>query len=170
MRRPQFAALAIIVSLATAAIAPSTARAQGTHGMVSRLAWLAGCWERVARGGQSRVEEQWMAPRAGTMLGMGRTVRNDTTLVEFEHLRLFEKNGRVVYHAEPSGQAPAEFEASGVSDTLVVFENPTHDFPQRIIYRKRGADSLLAHIEGKNKGAERGIDFPYARASCPTAP
>jgi hypothetical protein len=39
---------------------------------IARLSWLAGCWESVR--GERHVEEQWMQPRGGTMLGMSRTV------------------------------------------------------------------------------------------------
>jgi hypothetical protein len=100
------------------------------------------------------------------MLGMSRTVRGDS-LLEFELLQILERSGRLVYHAQPSGQRPADFEATMVSDTLAVFENPQHDFPQRIIYRRHGTDSLVARIEGTRNGQTRGIDFPYARVSCP---
>jgi hypothetical protein len=68
---------------------------------------------------------------------------------------------------QPFGQPPAEFIAASVSDTMVVFENPQHDFPQRVIYRKRGADSLIARIEGTMNGKSRGVDFPYAKGRCP---
>jgi hypothetical protein len=131
---------------------------------VDRLAWMSGCWQQAARNGQI-VDEQWMAPRGGQMIGMGRTVRGDS-LLEFEHLRIFVRAGRAVYHAEPSGQTPADFTAESVGDTIVVFENPQHDFPQRIIYRKRGADSLWARVEGTAGGRSNGVDFPYARARC----
>jgi len=133
---------------------------------VQQLSWMAGCWRRQTASG-SVVEEQWMTPRAGFALGISRTVRGDSMVVEFEQLRLFQKAGHAVYHAEPSGQAPTDFEAKATSDTMVVFENTTHDFPQRVIYRKRGADSLLARIEGTMNGQARGVDFPYARARCP---
>jgi hypothetical protein len=134
---------------------------------VQRLSWVAGCWRRQATGSPTVVEEQWMTPRAGFMLGVSRTVRSDTFVVEYEQLRVFQRAGRAVYHAEPSGQSPADFEAQTTSDTLVVFENPTHDFPQRIIYRKRGPDSLIARVEGTMRGQARGIDFGFARMRCP---
>lgn len=133
---------------------------------VQRLTWMAGCWRRQSANGVSVVEEQWMMPRAGFALGMSRTVRGDSMVTEFEQLRIFQRAGNAVYHAEPSGQAPAEFEARTTSDTMVVFENAAHDFPQRIIYRKRGVDSLIARIEGTMNGQARGIDFPFARAQC----
>lgn len=107
-----------------------------------------------------------MVPRGGTMLGMSRTTRGDT-LVEFEQLRIFERDGKLVYAAQPSRQALTEFTSTTVSDTLLVVENPSHDFPQRIHYRRAGADSLVARIEGTMGGQARGIDFPYVRAACP---
>lgn len=106
-----------------------------------------------------------MAAGGGIMLGMGRTVRGDT-LVEYEQLRIYPREGSLVYAANPSGQEPAEFVSTTVSDTLVVFENPAHDFPQRIVYRRIGADSLAASVEGVSRGKQRVQRFPYARASC----
>jgi len=131
---------------------------------VTQVAWLAGCWEQAA--GPRLVEEQWTRPRGGLMLGAGRTVRGDT-LLEYEQTRIFERDGRLVYGANPSGQAPAEFDSIELSDSSVTFENTAHDFPQRVIYRRRGADSLIGRVEGTRGGKLRGVDFPYARAVCP---
>lgn len=47
-----------------------------------------------------------------------------------------------------------------------LFENPEHDFPQRIIYRLEKDGSLFARIEGTINGKERGVDFPMKRARC----
>jgi hypothetical protein len=100
------------------------------------------------------------------MLGAGRTVDGDS-LVEFEQVRIFERGGRLVYGARPSGQEPAEFESILVSDSAVTFENLGHDFPQRVMYRRVGTDSLVGRVEGTRAGRIRGVDFPYRRASCP---
>jgi hypothetical protein len=155
----------IILSLIIA-FAPC-AHAQSDRSATKQVAWLAGCWRQTSPANKRVVDEQWMSPRGGTMLGMSRTVRDDSVLTELEHLQILVRAGRLVYHAEPGGQPPADFEARAVSDTLVIFENAAHDFPQRIIYRRRGADSLIARIEGTRNGGVRGIEFPYARASCP---
>ncbi len=130
---------------------------------IEQVAWLAGCWQRT--NGNLTVEEQWMRPRGGTMLGMGRTVRGDST-VEWEHLRIAPDGDTLVYHAIPSGQEPAEFRAISVSAEAVTFEDKAHDFPQRVIYRRAGVDSLHARVEGVLRGQPRGIDFRYQRASC----
>ena len=52
------------------------------------------------------------------------------------------------------------------SETSVVFENPEHDFPQRVGYRRDGADGLQAWIEGQANGKSRRVDFSYQRARC----
>jgi hypothetical protein len=131
---------------------------------VDGLAWLSGCWERAQ--GSLRGEEQWMRPAGGLMLGMARTLR-DGKLVEYEAVRIYEDGDTLVYAASPSGQAPAEFRAIEVSDGRIVFENLGHDFPQRVIYRRAGADSVVARIEGMRDGSLRGVDFPMRRARCP---
>ena len=130
---------------------------------VQQLGWLAGCWSRGS--GALVTEEQWMRPRGGAMLGMSRTIRRDT-MVEYEHLRIHDRGGKVVYVAMPSGQSMTEFEAVLTTDSVVTFENPAHDFPQRIIYRRRGADSLVARIEGTRAGQVRAVDFPFMRVAC----
>ena len=130
---------------------------------VERVAWLQGCWRSTR--GEATVEEQWMAPRGGTMLGMGRTVRGGK-LVEYELVLIKEQEGMLAYEAHPSGQPTATFTAATVADGSVVFENPQHDFPQRVGYRRNGADALEAWIEGQANGKSRRVDFSYQRARC----
>jgi len=149
-----------IVVIAAATVFPVVLSAQDP---LSRASWLAGCWELAAPG---RVtSEQWMAPSGGLMLGMSRTVVRDTAR-EFEHLRVEAKGGAVAYVAHPSGQAETRFPATELTDSLLVFSNPTHDFPQTIKYRKVSADALVARIEGMRGGQLRGIDFPMRRVRC----
>ena len=50
---------------------------------------------------------------------------------------------------------------------MVVFENPQHDFPQKVGYQRTNPDTLLAWIEGSEKGQVRRIEFPYRRLACP---
>jgi len=64
------------------------------------------------------------------------------------------------------GAAPVSFKLIRSSDKEAVFENPAHDFPRRIIYRRSSQDTLFARIEGTNKGVEKGIDFHYKRSHC----
>ncbi len=153
-----FAAL----TLAAALLSPGMQASQPSPADIGRLAWLAGCWSRSRPQGQ--VEEHWMAPAGGSMLGMSRTVSGGKT-VEYEFLRIAEVDGRLAYAASPSGQATATFPVKSMEDGAVVFENPTHDFPQRIIYRRQQDGAITARIEGTLNGKASGRDFPYQR--CP---
>jgi hypothetical protein len=155
---------ATTLALLLLALAGPAAHAQQAPATAGRLGWLAGCWE--ARSGGGVVEEQWMRPRGGSLLGMSRTVVADGA-AGHELMRIVERGGGLVFQAHPSGQAPAEFPAVEVGEGRVVFADPAHDFPQRIIYRRVGADSLVARVEGERGGAVRGSDFRYARVACP---
>ena len=137
---------------------------------LSPLSWLAGCWKRATP--TRVVEEQWMAPAGGVMLGMSRTVTaSDGRLVEFEQVRIEARGDSAVYVAHPSRQATAEFVAIAYDDSLILFENKAHDFPQRVGYRRVGRDSLAAWIEGPGRdGTTRKVDFPYRRVACPGRP
>jgi hypothetical protein len=130
---------------------------------VDRVGWLQGCW-RLTRA-ESTIEEQWMAPRGGTILGMGRSVRGGKTS-EYELVLVREQDGRLAYEAHPSGQPSATFLSITASESTVVFENAQHDFPQRVGYRRDGADGLHAWIEGQVNGQSRRIEFPYQRVQC----
>jgi hypothetical protein len=131
---------------------------------VDSLAWLAGCWARTDADVGSG--EQWTAPAGGTMLGVSRTVRDGRTIEhEFVVIRP-TADGALVYHAHPSGQASAEFRLLRLLEREVVFENATHDFPQRVGYRLGDDGTLMAWIEGTRGGAVKRIAFPMRRASC----
>lgn len=131
---------------------------------LDQAGWLAGCWE--AGTGNRVTLEMWMPPAGGLMIGGSRTVAGGAARA-FEHLRLRAMDDRLVYTAIPSGQQETAFTSVVLSDTLLVFENLEHDFPQRIVYRKRGADSVVARAEGPGRdGATRGFDIPFGRTRC----
>ncbi len=130
---------------------------------LSELQWMAGCWS--LDGNDPGSVEQWTVPAGGTMLGMSRIVSGGKT-VAFEYLRIAEEDGWTVLIASPSGQETARFKLVSMSATKVVFENPDHDFPQRIIYRLNGEGNLLGRIEGKVDGVARAADFPMTKTRC----
>jgi hypothetical protein len=159
--KPASVAIAAWV-LAVAAAMP--AAAQGTD--LLRLQWLAGCWAASGSNAEPGSGEQWMAPAGGSMLGVSRTVKGGNTVAhEFMQIRALA-DGRLAFIAEPSGQRRAEFPLKGQTDTEVVFENPTHDFPQRVAYKFEAPDTLRARIEGLRSGRERVIEFPLRRTPC----
>lgn len=129
------------------------------------VAWMAGCWTQTGR--EAGSVEQWMAPAGGLMLGMARLVKNGRT-VEFEFMQLrADADGKLSFVAQPQGRPPTEFKLVRQGDAEAVFENPAHDFPQRVMYRRTAPDQLVARIEGERNGKVRGIDFAMQRTACP---
>lgn len=131
---------------------------------VDRLSFVAGCWE--SRQGAVVVEEIWTRPAGDTLLGISRTTKGDKTIFS-EFMRIERQGDKIVYVARigaTSGSA-VSFPLVRATGEEAVFENPAHDFPQRIIYRKT-PQGLLARIEGKEKGKARSEDFPMTSAPC----
>jgi hypothetical protein len=113
------------------------------------LSWMTGSWSGVVRG--IEMEEHWTAAKGNSMIGIHRDVGKGRTL-SFEFLRIEQQGDQLVYLSMPNGRSPATpFPLKEVAGTRVVFENPAHDFPQRIIYWKDGND-LRARIEGAVNG------------------
>ena len=152
-----------ILSVGVFVVSARATSAQQPAG-IARVAWVQGCWETSSP--QRTIDEQWMSPRGGSMIGMSRTVR-DGRLVEHELMILSERGDQLAYEAHPSGQKTAVFLSTALTASTVVFENPAHDFPQRIGYERTGADSLTAWVEGPQNGRTRRIEFAYQRAQCP---
>jgi hypothetical protein len=130
-------------------------------------AWMAGSW--CSRAGAQRIEEVWLAPAGGLMIGMSRTIAASPRGPQFEFLRVELRDGVPTYLAQPQGAAPVAFKLTQSSDSSARFENPQHDFPQRIEYRRAGR-GLRAEIAGPRHGQERVIVFDYEPCAEPRRP
>jgi Domain of unknown function (DUF6265) len=127
---------------------------------ISELSWISGDWQ-TPPGTRVQIDEHWMQPGGGSMLGMSRSVAGEKT-VEFEYLRIEQRKDGIYYVAHPKAQCPGtDFKLTSATSSEVVFENPNHDFPKRIIYRKTGDDAITASIDGGE--GTRAISFAYRR-------
>jgi hypothetical protein len=139
------------------------ASAVQTNPSIDKMAWIAGCWE--GKIGSGKTQEQWMRPEGNSMLGMSRTVvAGKTPFFEFLQIKLDGQD--VVYIARPQGKEPTPFKLVKLNESAVVFENLQHDFPQRIAYQRQIDGSLLAVIEGEEKGKSKRVEFPMERVKC----
>src|SRR5215203_442472 len=124
------------------------------------ISWIAGDWQTAA-GGRAQIEEHWTGVAGASMMGVSRTVAGDKT-VEFEYLRIEQRADGIYYVAHPKGRCPGtDFKLTRASASEAVFENPQHDFPKRIIYRKGGEDSITATTDGGE--GSKAITFSYRR-------
>lgn len=113
---------------------------------INQLSWLAGYW--TAEIGGTQMEELWLPVSGNMMIGLHRdTFSSGRTF--FEYLRIEQTENGISYSASPGGKAPTEFRFKELAENRVIFENPDHDFPQRIIYRLEKDTVLVARIEGE---------------------
>ncbi len=128
--------------------------------------WLAGQW--CGGDAERKIEEIWLPEAGGMLLGMSRTLRGERT-ESFEFMRLVPVGKEAGLHVQPNGAAPTVFTISSHGEGWVVFENPAHDFPNRITYRRDGAE-LRASISGPGRdGKTLEIPFEYRRCGEQTA-
>lgn len=134
---PSRSAIAALAALLCAA-APEPASVDG-------LGWLAGDWVSEVNG--RWTEELWSKPRGGLMLGVGRSGKADRAM-GFEFMRITaDGDGHLIFWGAPGGQSPVAFRLVSQDETTAVFENPRHDFPKRVVYRRDGR-TLVATVSG----------------------
>jgi hypothetical protein len=129
---------------------------------IDSLRWMSGHWRRADAG--SVQEEVWLAPLGGAMLGMDRDVRSDGKVL-FEHMRIQEEDGTVVFHASLQGRAPIAFRLTAAGENDATFEREGDAFPARIRYWRR--DRVL-HC--RIDGGGRELEWNWPLASAPAQP
>lgn len=154
----------VILYTLVLALVPQTASSQPADPLAP-VAWLSGCWSAESR--ELGSGEHWLPPAGGTMLGVSRTVKGGKT-VEYEFMQFrVNAEGRLELVTLPSGQRETTFVLVGhAANSEATFENPQHDFPQRVIYRSVSSERMIARIEGIRSGVTRGVDFPMRRIAC----
>lgn len=132
---------------------------------IGDLAWLDGAWVGTKSSGSS-IEERWSPPLGGAMLAVSRTVNTSGKMVAFEYLRIVERDGGLVYVAQPGGAKGTEFLLTElVSENgakRAVFDNPRHDSPKRIVYELSAEGALSATTGFMKGGTPRRSDFKRA--------
>ena len=126
---------------------------------VASLDWMRGTW--VHEGGGARVTESWIGPANGLMVAANLSAFPGGKRFH-EFLRIADTDAGFSYFASPGGRAPEEFPLKELGDRRVVFENPSKDFPRRILYWRDG-DALVARIEGTAQGAPRSEEWRFTR-------
>ena len=134
-----------------------------TKPSLADLGWLTGCWE--GRQGQAVIEEVWSKPGGGSMLGFGRTVKDGRTTA-YEFMQVREENGSLTYMPQPQGGTRVSFPLKDFFGAKMTFENKAHDFPQRVIYERKGPGMLLAAIEGIYQGKEEREEYQMKKVRC----
>jgi len=133
--------------------------------------WLTGTWEMRRSTGGTRLEI-WTAHNEESIAGKGLMI-NDTDTTILEQIELTYRDNEFYYIAtipDQNNGNPIEFRLVKTEGRIFTFENPGHDFPQRIIYQFKpmeeqadndiAIDSLLVRVEGLDGN---GIDYGFSR-------
>lgn len=134
----------LIVLLSLALVLPLSAETK-----ISELSWMTGRW--AATVGEVEMEELWSTARGGVLLGMHRDISKKRT--SFEFMRIAETADGITLFAQPGGKPAVAFRMIESGEQRVVFANPDHDFPKRVVYWING-ERLCARVEGDGEANE----------------
>lgn len=135
----------VVGAIVTAAAVTAQGSPAPVRATIAQVGWIAGSWRGSA--GPVTYEERWTEPAGGAMLAVARTVK-DGRMTAFEFLRIVERDGGLVYVAQPNGRPPTDFTLTRLDGESATFENPAHDYPKIIRYAMRPDDTLEARTSG----------------------
>jgi hypothetical protein len=140
---------------------PVHASAAATCDSLDTARWMLGRW--VADDSENSVIEEWRSLGGETFEGSGRTVSRKTgEVVSSESLRLVAMSSAVYYIAKVSHNAyPVAFALTTCTAGRLVFENPGHDFPKRIVYSMHPDDSIEVEVSDSR---DQGFTLRFRRA------
>jgi len=125
--------------------------------------WLIGQWGSISEEGS--VSESWEKMNDSTYAGISYfIIGNDT--VSYETISLEQRNNNLFYIPtvnEQNESKPVTFALTRATTEQLIFENPSHDFPQKISYTLVNKDSVLAEISGMMDGKPNAMRFPMKR-------
>ncbi len=111
--------------------------------------WLIGEWKNESEEGI--IIETWSKPNDSTLVAGSFFVKEKDTL-HIETIRLFEKDGELVYETTIKGQnndKPISFPLISETENELVFENLNNDYPQKVKYLRNSNSTLTIFITGK---------------------
>ena len=137
---------------------------QDATAILAGASWLLGEWSNeTARGS---ITETWVKKTGLEFAGKSYVIRGRDT-VSSESILLKQEGDDIFYIPTVKGQnneLPVKFKLVSSSANELVFENPAHDFPQKIRYTLEAKDSLVAEISGLVNG-QRARKFPMKRVN-----
>jgi hypothetical protein len=157
-----FKSLFLALSLVSLLPACAHEQAQTASGAcapsIHDLGWMAGSW--TFRSTTERLDEHWTDAEGRSMLGVGRRVTGDQTLF-FEFLRIEERPDGIYYIAHPKARPGVEFKLVACRRGEARFENPEHDYPRSIRYRRNPDGTIGVRLEGAQEGRAFAEEFVY---------
>lgn len=126
--------------------------------------WLLGNWEKTDSLGT--LLEIWKTQNDSTMSGQSYYIINKKDTIHKETIELLQNGKLLVYSTTITGEnndEPVAFQLTKDEDSLLVFENPKHDYPQKITYQLKKDKSILATVSGKQNGKMSSESYPMKK-------
>ena len=123
---------------------------------LEKASFLIGNWQKTDSTGT--LEEIWKTENDSTYLASSYFVQNKKDTLHSEQIELIENNKNLIYKATIKGEnnnQPVAFQLTDADDSLLVFENPKHDYPQKITYTLQKNNTLKATISGIQFGKSK---------------
>ena len=131
---------------------------------LEKMNWLLGNWENEMPEGV--LTETWTKENDSTFSGTTYFIINKEDTVHSETIILKQLNDELVYRPTVKGQnndEPVDFKLSSESENSFSFENPKHDYPQKIVYKKVNETNLVATISGIQQGKQSSESYPMKK-------
>lgn len=123
--------------------------------------WMLGEWEKTDSLGTLR--EIWERLDDSTFVGLSYYIQNEKDTLHNEQVELMQNGEHLIYTATIKGEnndSPIPFQMTKDEDSLLVFENPKHEYPQKIQYKLMKNGSLITTISGKQNGKNTAENYP----------
>jgi hypothetical protein len=130
---------------------------------IKDLKWLEGKWQN--KSAEGIAFENWKITNDSTMAGVSGFINGRDTITQ-ETISLEQRGTKLYYIPTVKNQnegKPVSFELVETAADSFVFSNPQHDFPNKITYTKKTANTLLAKISGKINDTAREMLFPMQK-------
>ena len=129
-----------------------------------KLLSMEGNWSMQTKRGITY--ESWVKINDSVLAGKSYRLINTMDTLLLEEVQLVRKGSNIFYIPVVQGQndlLPVTFKLISTEKDIFVFDNPEHDFPQKINYELPKSNNLHAWIEGMDKGSYRKSDFYYKK-------
>jgi hypothetical protein len=127
---------------------------------IEQFSWMLGNWKVNTDKGEGF--ESWIQQDEHTLIGKGYyIVKGDTTI--YEKLRIQKIENYYTFIPIIGNNYPVLFTLVESGNNKWIFENKEHDFPQRVVYSRKGENSMLAWIEGELNGEQMKEEYLFEK-------
>jgi len=130
---------------------------------LEKMNWILGQWEKKLPEGI--LTETWTKKNDSTYTATSFFIIDKDT-VHSESIELTQLKQELIYRPTVKGQnndEPVDFKLSSDNENTFAFENPKHDYPQKIVYKKVNEKNLVATISGIQQGKQSSESYPMKK-------